>query len=273
MTNPHDISLHRSLTRMKRALDALISIETRAVTRPRPSKMPLTVEMADKLVPVMTDIYWSPVRNGIDAAPEDEEELRSWLKRQLDKPAVVAALLALLLRFHKRAANMAGSIALELLELSGQFSLTNATYLSLIEDRGTMLTTAGSEMSLIDTTVNDLASAIPVARNADGDTLALLGAYITGRALTRSTGIATYESPWGFSKGFEWTYKGNGVKRMMFDTFGHPCPKICSPLHGTIVPVDNIPEGLGIPQHPDCDCGWTPLTDGWTAPVEIWRGE
>lgn len=273
MTNHHDLALHRGLTRMRRAYDGLIATEIRAVAMPLPSKMPLTIEMADKLTPVMADIYWHPIRNGLDAAPTDEADLKAWLTRQLGSAAVVAALLALLLLYHKRAANMAGSIALELLKLGKEFSLTNPAYLATIEDRGTMLTTAGSDMSLIDTTVADLSIAIPQARNSTGDTLALLGAYITARALTRSAGIAGYESPWGFNKGLGWTYKENGVKRLMYDVNGIGCPEICAPLHGRTFPIDNVPDELTVPRHSSCDCIHSPSLDGWQKPDDIWKGE
>lgn len=270
--HPTDAALHNHLSAMHGALSSLIAIESRAVTMPKPSKMPLAVDMAKDLEPVLTDLYWFPLRNGIDSAPEDEEELRPWLIRQLEKPAAVAALIALLLRFHKKAVNYGGSIALELLELAGTFSLTNAAYLSLIDERATMLTSAGSEMSLIDTTVNDLAREIPAARKSNDSTLAVLGAYIAMKALSRSTGIATFEVPWGFNKGLVWTYEQNKVKRWMYDINGKGCEEFCLPLHGRIIQA-GLPEGdVHIPQHPNCDCIWTPITDGWVTPGEVWTG-
>jgi len=270
--HPTDAALHAHLSTMHGALSSLIAIETRAVTMPKPSKMPMAVEMADDLMPVLADLYWYPLRNGIDSAPQDEEELKPWLQRQLEKPAAVAALLALLLRFHKRAVNYGGTIALELLELAGTFSLTNSAYLALIDERATMLTTAGSEMSLIDTTINDLAREIPAARKSNDSTLAVLGAYITMKALSRSTGIATFEVPWGFANGLGWTYKENGVKRLMYDVNGVGCPEICAPLHGRTFPIDNIPAELTVPRHSACDCVHSPSLTGWTAPATVWEG-
>jgi hypothetical protein len=275
VTNLPDAALHRGLTRMQRALDGLLS--TRAVSMPLPSKMPLAVEMSNKLAPVINDVYWYPIRNGIAEAPQDEDALLAWLKRQLANTVVWTALVALMLLFHKRAVNYGGAIALDVLDLAGQFNLTNSEYLSLLDERTTMLTTADSDpvrasMNLIDTTVNDLSIAIPAARNATGDTLALLGAYIAGRALTRSAGIATFEVPWGFNNGLEWTYKENGVKLMMYDVNGIGCEEFCAPLHGRVTEVGNRDGDLFIPQHSGCDCCWTCLTDDWTPPVQIWRG-
>lgn len=267
----HDAALYRSLTRMQRAFDGLLS--TRTVSMPLPSKMPLAVEMSNKLAPVLNDVYWYPVRNGIAEAPQDENALMAWLKRQLANTVVWTALVALMLLFHKRAVNQGGAIALDVLGLAGQFNLTNPDYLSLLDERTTMLTTADSEMNLIDTTVNDLSIAIPAARNATGDTLALLGAYIAGRALTRSSGIAAYEVPWGFNRGLEMTYKENGVKMLMYDVNGIGCPEICEPLHGITWPIDNQPPHVNIPQHSGCDCIYSPVTDNWTLPDTVWTGE
>jgi len=270
--HPTDADFHAHLSHMHGALSGLIAIEARAVTMPKPSKMPMAVDMADELMPVLADLYWYPLRNGIDSAPEDEEELKSWLERQLETAAAVAALLALLLRFHKRAVNYGGTIALELLELAGTFSLTNADYLALIEERGTMLTTVGSEMSLIDTTVNDLAREIPAARNSAGSTVALLGAYIATKALSRSTGIATFEVPWGFNRGLEWTSKENGVKQMMYDVNGVGCQHICAPLHGIVMDIDNMPLVYQPPRHGGCDCILSPVLVGWVKPLTVWKG-
>jgi len=267
-----DAALHAHLSTMHGALSNLIAIESRAVTMPKPSKMPMAVDMADDLTPVLTDWYWFPLRNGIDSAPQDEEELKPWLERQLEKPAAVAALLALLLRFHKRAVNYGGTIALELLELAGTFSLTNSAYLAALDDRGTMLTTVGSEISLIDTTVNDLAREIPAARKSNDNTLTVLGAYIAMKALSRSTGIATFEVPWGFANGLGWTYKENGLNRMMYDTNGEGCPQICAPLNGRMMDTDNVPDELSIPRHPNCDCIHTPVFINWEPPSTVWKG-
>lgn len=272
MTNMYDAELQRHLTRMQRAMDGLIATQTRAVAMPLPSKMPLTLEMADKLTPVMENLYWHPLRNGIDAAPDGDKELESWLRSQLSNAAVVAALLALLIRYQKRAVNMAGSIALELMKLGKEFNLTNPAYVKEIEDRSITLVTAGSDMSLIDTTVGELAIAIPAARNSTSDTLAVLGAYITARAVTRAAGIATFEAPWGFNRGLTWTYKENGVKRLMYDVNGVGCPEICAPLHGRTFPIDNVPAGLEIPRHPNCDCIYSRADDSWTKPDEVWKG-
>lgn len=256
---------------MRNALDGLLA--TRAVTMPLPSKMPLAVEFGNKLEPALKDVYWHPLKNGLSEAPENEDALRVWLHRQLSNAAVWAALLTLLLRYYRRTVNYGGELALEILGLSGEFSLTNNVYLTQLDTRATMLTSADGDINLINQTINDLSVAIPASRNATGDTLALLGAYIAGRALTRSVGIATYEAPWAFNRGLGMTYKENGIKQLMYDVNGAGCAAICAPLHGTTFSADDVPDGLFVPQHSNCDCIHRPLTDDWTRPDEIWTGE
>jgi hypothetical protein len=45
---------------------------------------------------------------------------------------------------------------------------------------------------------------------------------------------------------------------LIYDTGGHPCPRICEPLDGTIIRVVNgVPDPRIIPPgdtHPNCDC-------------------
>jgi len=263
-------ALYHSLSRLHRAYDGLLGV--RSVVMPLPSKMPLTVEMGEHLSPALKDVYWHPLRNGLSEAPEDTEDLRDWLNRQLRNAVTWAAILLLLMRYYRRSANYGGEIALRRLGLDGVFNLTNAESLAMLDDRATMLTTPDGEINLIDTTVNDLASAIPVARAAGDSVLTALGAYIAGRALTRAVGIATYESPWAFNQGMGMTYRNNGIRIFMYDVNGIGCPEICAPLHGQTFPANAVPAGMNPPIHSGCDCIHSPVTEGWSQPDMIWLG-
>lgn len=265
-----DAALYRGLSRFQRAYDGLLGV--RSVAMPLPSKMPLTVEMGDHLSPALKDVYWSPLRNGLSEVPSNPDDLRDWLDRKLRNTATWAAILLLLMRYYRRSANYGGEIALRVLGVDGVFNLTDVAALAMLDDRATMLTTAGSDINLIDTTVNDLASAIPAARAAGDGALMALGAYIAGRALTRAVGIATYESPWSFNQGMGMTYRNNGIVEMMYDVNGVGCEEICAPLHGETFPADAVPAHLSLPKHSGCDCIHTPVTEGWHQPEMIWLG-
>lgn len=270
MAHPIDTALYHSLTRLHRAYDGLLGV--RSVVMPKPSKMPLTVEMGDHLTPALKDVYWRPFRNGLSEAPENPEDLHDWLHRQLRNTATWAAILLLLMRYYRRSANYGGEIALRRLGIDGVFNLTDAASLAMLDERATMLTTAGSDINLIDTTVSDLASAIPAARAAGDGALMALGVYIAGRALTRAVGIAAYESPWAFNQALGMTYQNNGIRMLMYDVNGLGCPKICAPLHGRTFPADTRPSELSLPQHINCDCIYSPVMDGWEQPEQIWLG-
>ncbi len=264
------MALYHSLSRLHRAYDGLLDV--RSTDMPKPSKMPLTVEMGEHLSPALKDVYWWPIRNGLAQVPENPEDLRDWLDRQLRNTATWAAILLLLMRYYRRTANYGGEIALRRLGIDGTFNLTNAEALARLDDRATMLTTPDSDINLIGTTVSDLAYAIPAAQALGDGALMALGAYIATRALTRAVGIATYEAPWAFNQGLGMTYRNNGIVTLMYDVNGVGCPEICAPLHGQTFPANAVPAHLSLPKHSCCDCVHTPLTEGWHQPEMIWLG-
>lgn len=268
-----DTRLATGLTRMKAALDALLAIETRQLDELTPAEVRLEAQWTEALGPVLNDLYWYPLRNGISEAPRDERSLRRWLREQLSSAAAIAALLALLRRYLVRAANVGGQMGLNLLSLSGEFELSNADYLALLDARADDLTSAGGDISLIDTTVDDLVRGIPQAREEDDDTAVILAALIGGWSLNRSRVIAANESSWGVTRSLNWLYAENGIRTMEFHTRqDDKVCAICRPYDGTIIPVNNVPAHLVIPLHVRCRCVYLGRTNGWTRPPQIWRG-
>jgi len=283
-----DRRLHAGLTQMQRAYDAVLSVRGTAIDRYNAKKTALDEEWQAELGPVINDLYWHPFRNGIDEAPEDERELRRWLKRKYEDDATVAALLLLLLRFHRRAANLGGQTALDLLEIDGTFNLTNDEYLQMLTDRANMLVEQGSEQSLIDTTIDDLTQALPTARQNEIGVLLALSLYIAARSEQRTVMIERYERPWAVATAQNWAYTHNGVGYIMYDVNGVGCVKVCAPWHGSVFPLNGAP--VRIPQHSGCDCIWSPVRyngeivgippvvvsvpglTAWAAPAHPWLG-
>lgn len=272
-TNLHDIALHRGLTRMRRAMDGLLAVGTRSLDELTPAEVALEAQWQQDLEPVLSDLYWYPLRNGLSEAPEKERELRRWLRDALSAGVAIAALLALLKRYQVRAVNIGGKIGLDLLNIDGDFRLTNPDYLAKLDDHATMLTTAGSDMSLIDTTIDQMTAGIPKARESEGDTLTVLGTMIAGWAAYRSVSIAITEQSRQIANGLNWTYGENEVVQQIFRTRGDDrvCPQ-CAPLEGRVMQVRNIPSELQVPIHTKCRCGYTPVLSGWARPANIWRG-
>lgn len=271
--NPHDIALHRGLTRMRRAYDGLLAVNARSLDELTPAEVALEAQWTQELEPVLSDLYWYPLRNGLNEAPEKERELRRWIREALSAGIAIAALLALLKRYQLRAVNIGGKIGLDELNLTGDFRLMNPTYLAKLDDHADMLTTAGSDMSLIDTTSNHLTAGIQTARDSSDNTLTVLGTMIAGWAAYRSVSIAITEQSRQIANGLNWTYGENEVTQQVFRTRGDDrvCPQ-CGGLEGRVMSVSNIPAELQVPIHTKCRCGYTPVLSGWARPASIWRG-
>lgn len=283
-----DPRLFTGLRKMQRAYRGLLSTRSAAIDQYNADKDALDARWQAELTPVLQDLYWHPFRNGIGEAPEDADKLREWLEDRLTDAATIVVLLLLLQRYHVQAANLGGQTALNLLDLDATFALTNEAYLQQMADRATMLTTQGSEQSLIDTTINDLATALPAARASAQGVLMALAAYITSRAAQRTVLIERYERPWGVANGLGWTYQHNGVGYVMYDVNGVGCPQICAPDHGLVFPLGA--RGRSLPRHSGCDCIWSavryngqtvgfpPVTVSvpglapWTPPAQVWAG-
>lgn len=268
-----DLAVYRGLTRMRYALDGLLAVRVN-MDELTPQEVALEAQGQATLEPVLADLYWWPLRNGIDQAPEDVDELRAWLEERYKSDAAVAALLALLLLFLRRGVNVGGAIGLELLGVGGAFNLLNADYLTMIDAHTGQLTTVGGDMSLVDTTIDDLVRGIPAARAGDSNTLLTLGAMIAGWAALRSVRIAATELARSVGNGLNWVYGRNDVARQAFQTRADDkvCA-ICSPLDGHEMDVDDIPEELRLPKHIMCRCYYAPILRGWDKPAVIWRGE
>ena len=267
VTNPRLVA---GLRKLNRAYDGLRA--TAAIDQYNTDKAALDARWQAELSPVLQDLYWHPFRNGINEAPTDGERLRQWLADRLSDAATVAILLALLTRYHLAAANLGGQTALNMLGLAGTFDLTNDAYLQTLADRATMLTDQGTEMSLIDTTIDDLATALPAARDSVAGSAVALATYIASRAFQRSVWIDRYERPWAVAQSLLWTFGNNGVTLLMYDINGEGCPTICAPLHGRTMPANAIPAELQLPKHVGCDCIYTPVLSGWTPPATNWTG-
>lgn len=236
----------------------------------------------------MTDLYWYPFRNGISEAPEDENNLKAWLKRKFNDDGAIIALLLLMQRYQRRAYNLGGQTALDFLGIDATFNLTNADIIAQLDAFAEELTRQGTEYSLVDTTIDNLVDDLKKARLVEGSTLLALSAYIALRAERRTEMIERSERPRQVAAAQDETYGRNGLKYKMYDVMGIGCPLICAPWHGVVVEVGQY---IGtIPQHPFCDCGWSSvLYDGqlvgnppvmvnvtglpaWIQPVNVWTG-
>lgn len=272
ITSPIDTALYRSLTRLHDAYSGLLA--RRSISEVTPAELALETQWRQDLEPVLRDLYWHPLRNGLEGLPTDAAELEDRLRHDYDRDVVLAALLALLLRYQVRGVNVGGNMGLNLLSAPGHFTLTNQGYLATLHSHAQTLTSVSpnANLSLINTTISHLTQAIPQALTT-ASPLTALGNLIAGWSLYRSSMIAITELTRMVGNGLSWTYARNGVEEQEFVTREDAavCQR-CAPLHGRRMPVNNIPPDLLIPIHTGCRCAYRPITQGWQMPVNIWRG-
>lgn len=261
------------LVRYRHAINAVLAIESRQLDELTPEEVALESQWQRSLEPVLSDLYWHPLRSGLEQAPENAADLRRWLQERLSDTAATAALLALMNRYLVQSFNLGGALALQMLGLSAGFNLTDTDILDEIETHAEELATVGTNLSLVDTTVDDLVGFIPLAREDAGNTILILSALIAGRALLRSSRIAATEQARGTGWGMHRTYGRNGVAQMQFMTRADDrvC-ELCGPRHGVVVRVNSIPADMVIPLHVECRCYWLAVMQGWTPPATVWRG-
>jgi hypothetical protein len=207
----------------------------------------------------MSDLYWYPFRNGTDGIPKSQKKLRSWLRRQYDDQAAIAALLFLMIRYGKVAYELGGQSALDDLGIDANFKLTNLDILKAIDERYRLMVAQDTEYSLIDTTVDDLAKSIPEAQDSGKTFLVALAAIIAALSANRTVKIERYERPFQVGQALENAYEQNGVRYIMYDVYGVGCPRICAPWHGQVFNVGTV-RPVRIPQHSGCDCRWTAVS-------------
>lgn len=274
--HPIDATIHGGLTRLDDSYVAMQNIEIRRLEQVTAAEQALDLSWTLALDPVLADLYWWPLRNGLEQVPEDEAELRQYIEEKYhDDDLAVIALLLLLIRYQRQAVNIGGHEGLKMLGFVGadaDFFLSNPALLDRLEEQAKSLATVNGEMSLIRTTIDHLISDIPAARASTGSTLITLGSMIAAHVITRSGLIAATENARSFAAGLNWVFDRNGVAEQEFVTRIGAC-RLCAPLHGRRMPVNNIPPELLIPIHANCRCSYSPVTDGWEQPETIWRGE
>jgi len=285
-----DWQIYKGLHNLQRGYDALLNVRQTAAEKYNTAKVMLDTEWQAAMQPVVEDLYWHPLRNGIDATPDDEGELRTWLEDRYRDAEVIIILLLLLRRYSVKAYNLGGQTGLEMLSLDGTFRLTDPDILAQLDAHAETLTTIGSENSLIDTTIDDLAIEIPKAKQSEGSAALAIAAYIALRSARRTETIERTERPFQVANALDEVFVRNGVQLVMYDVNGVGCAKICAPLHGATWPAGGTPQPYLLPKHPKCDCihspvlydgqavGYPPVTvsapglQPWVPQPSIWMG-
>lgn len=248
------------LLKLRTAYDAILSIVPSPHDRYVIAKDELDQQWQAEMLPVIQRMYWHPIRAGIDDAPDDADSLRQWLRDKYDDAAFIALLIYILQKYHIRASELGGQYTLDELVIRRTFRLSNMEYLQMIIDRTRELVDFDTDISLLDTTINELAVEVQKAKNNkdNKDPMLILGLFIAARAPVRTTMIERYERPWSVANAQTWTAQKNGIRYKMYDENYEGCKEACNPWHGRVIEVTGIDSKI-IPQHPGCDCLWQPI--------------
>jgi hypothetical protein len=147
--------------------------------------------------------------------------------------------------------------------------VSNEELLADVADRASSLMAVDSEVSLTNTTINNLGKTLfnaVVSDIAFGVALAAMAAHIQARSIL----IAEYETSRLVSIGMVETYQRNGVVHMVYNIRDSDACKICTPDDGKQFLIK--PE-LWLPRHAHCRCFYTPDTTNWNPPDEWWQGK
>lgn len=232
----------------------------------------------------LRDMYQWPLRDGVTAVPElDRDALADWLRGEFasDSGQLATATLAdVLARYFEQSFNVGGGLALELLGSGRPFQLHDTGLLNLIAETAASYTDPFADISLTNTTANELARQISNGR-ADGLAPSvidgLLNLYVGGRILQRSGNIAATEVVSWSRKGLGTTYGRNDVEYMIYKTAPEasqrgPCP-ICEPYNNQRLRATAGSVWFDLlPQHVGCVCYYLPDLAGWALPEEVWTG-
>jgi len=261
--------MHRALTR---SLSLAGSLDIRQ--HPSAVELALEAEFATALEEPLADSYYYPLRNGVEAVPEDDSDVLPWLLVALGGAAAVAGLRTVLRSYLRQSFNVGGAVALAHMGSYDNFTVRDAALIASINAWATSLTATASDISLTRTTANDLTAQILAGREAGLTAAELeqaLADYIAARALVRAGAISFNELIRLSRRGEATTYGRNGVRKLVYrmSRGASSRPDVCDEKEGREYAVSD--SGI-IPQHTNCACYWQPLLTGWKRPSNWWTG-
>lgn len=234
--------------------------------------------------PKLAALYRSPLAdNGLQSAFQNNR-LRPFLRSHYRAhPSTALDLRDVLDGFKTQAFNLGGQYSLDTLGLEGRFRLADETILDGLRETSRQSTIVDGDMSLIDTTVDELAGQLEAHRENGvqlSDAIPAINAWVIGRTVIRTALIIQTESVRASRWAILSAFVGNGIGGVTFYTVGDErvCDQ-CRPLHSerfdissVFFPMRDLPAYARIPIHPTCRCFYDAITDGWIKPAIIWTG-
>lgn len=188
-----------------------------------------------------------------------------------------------------RAFNLGGQMGLDALGINAPFELEDEGLLALVAARMARLSDIDGELSLPQTTAEEIARQIARQREAHPEwgipeVIDFVARWALARSAVRGTMIAATEGVRMTRTGLVITFLGNDCEQVY-----HICEanveelcttQVCVPLCGKryllakdwFNPLKIIPPAERIPLHPFCRCKYEPDLSNWTRPAVIWTG-
>lgn len=248
------------------------------------AELVLEADFYSETRPKLAALYRSPLADDGLQSAYDSNRLRPFLRRHYRaNPSTALDLRDTLDGFKVQAFNLGGQYALDTLGLAGVFSLSDDTILDGLREDSRQSTIVDGDLSLIDTTVDELAGQLETQRESGAqltDAIPIINAWVIGRTVIRTALIVQTESVRASRWAILSAFVGNGIGGVTFYTVGDErvCSQ-CRPLHSerfdihsVLFPFRDLPGYARIPIHPRCRCFYDAVMDGWVKPAVIWTG-
>jgi len=244
---------------------------------PTADELALEAAFALALQSPLRSTYAFALRGIAEVEDEDEDAVFAWIAdRFRNEPAEVAALVAVLFTYGRRAFDVGGALGLAEMGLARPFRLTNAALINALREYASSLTDVDADISLTRTTAREAARRFWLLRQeglSTADIAGAMGVYATERATSRSAVVAETESVRVTRRAMLETYRRNEVTTYEYRTQNDSSVcMICRPYHRRRFSESDLPLLLTlIPQHVGCRCYHLPVVE--IVPEEVWTGE
>lgn len=235
------------------------------------AQIELETDLAKALQSPLEAYYEAPFKRGYGSVPtKSQAAIEDWLTVQYEaNPQWSSGLITTMLPFLKDGTAEGIAQGLELLHgPDSTIELTDDVLLADITDHVSDLMTVNADVSLAQTTIQDIARAIFRATAAD-IAISVALAALAGHILARSILIAETEISRSVTIGLVETYGRNGIVHMIYNTRDSDACKRCTPDNGKQF---IIPPAIWLPRHPHCRCYYLPDMKNWNPPNEWWIG-
>lgn len=262
------------------------SIRDQLFEGPLPQELQLESSWYQQIQPVMSRLYQAPMSDSnFRRAYESGRGVKGLIRGAVVGSVATRELESVTRQGLTWATNLGGQMGLAVLGLPGSFNLTDRTIKEKIDQRTADLVTTGGEVSLLDTTINEVADKVEAERDRGLtllDLVPVFNAWVLTRTIIRTANIVQTESVKASRLAMLYAFVGNGIKGVRYYTQGDErvC-QVCYPHHGELFdlsgasvfdPMSAVPGYARIPLHVRCRCFYDPVTDGWLKPLIIWTG-